>query len=124
MSKEAVEKVIVDAYIKGIHGNQDEKPIRNGFHEDFCMYVKAGETVQKVTIKEWLTRIEEMKKQNPELWKGKTTYTFKLIDITGNAACAKIEVYKGNTFFSTDYMLLYKFTDGWKVVSKIFQIPE
>lgn len=76
-----------------------------------------------MTIKEWLTRIGEMKKQNPELWKGKTTYTFTLIDITGCAACAKIEVYKGNTFFSTDYMLLYRFTDGWKIVGKIFQIP-
>ena len=124
MTKEDVEKVIIDAYIHGIHGNQDEKTIQRGFHGDFCMYVKDGETVQKVTIQEWLKRIEEMKKQNPELWKGRTTHTFRLIDITGNAACVKIEVYKNNIFFSTDYMLLYKFEDGWKIVSKIFQIPQ
>lgn len=69
-----------------------------------------------------MQKIEEMKRNNPELWKGKTTYAFKLIDITRNAACAKIEVYKNNAFFSTDYMLLYKFKDGWKIVSKIFSI--
>lgn len=37
---------------------------------------------------------------------------------------AKLNVYKGTTHFSTDYMLLYKFNDGWKIVSKIFTVPK
>ncbi|NIV44636.1 hypothetical protein GWN49_07160, partial [Candidatus Bathyarchaeota archaeon] len=40
-----------------------------------------------------------------------------------NAAVAKLDVYKGTTQFSTDYMLLYKFKEGWKIVSKIFTVP-
>lgn len=43
MEKDAIEKIIVDAYINGIHGNQDEKAIREGFHEDFCMLVLAND---------------------------------------------------------------------------------
>ena len=64
-----------------------------------------------------------MKKENPALWESKTSYDFRLVDITKNAAVAKLDVYKGTTHFSTDYMLLYKFEECWKTVSKIFAIP-
>lgn len=42
-----------------------------------------------------------------------------MIDITGNAAIAKVELYQeGNKIF-TDYLSLYKFKEGWRIVSKI-----
>lgn len=118
----AVQKVIEDAYIKGIHGNQDEKTVKSGFHKDFAMLVLKDMSLEKVNVDQWLQRIEEMKKENPELWKAKTTHNFLLIDVTGSAAAAKLDVFKGKIHFSTDYMLLYKFGDGWKIVSKVFTV--
>ncbi len=121
--KEAIKKVIEKAYINGIHGNQDLDKIKAGFHQDFAMLVLNNNKIDKVNVNEWLDRIVKMKKDNPELWKSKTSYDFKLIDVTRNAAMAKLDVYKGTTHFSTDYMLLYKFEEGWRIVSKIFTIP-
>jgi len=121
--KEAIKKVIEEAYINGIHGNQDENKVKGGFHQDFAMLVLNDNSIDKVNVNEWLDRIAIMKKDNPELWKSKTSYDFKLIDVTRNAAVAKLDVYKGAIHFSTDYMLLYKFEEGWKIVSKIFTIP-
>jgi len=121
--KEAIEKVIVEAYINGIHRTQDESKIKSGFHQDFAMLVLNNNNIEKVNVSDWLDRIEKMKKDNPELWQSKTSYDFQLIDITKHAAMAKLNVYKGTTHFSTDYMLLYKFDEGWKIVSKIFTIP-
>jgi hypothetical protein len=46
-----------------------------------------------------------------------------LVDVAAYAAVAKVQVYKGTTHFSTDYMLLYRFEEGWRIVSKIFAIP-
>jgi hypothetical protein len=43
------------------------------------------------------------------------------VDVTGNAAIAKIEVFKDSRHVYTDYMSLYKFKDGWKIVNKIYQ---
>ncbi len=64
-----------------------------------------------------------MKQENPELWNKETHYSILHLDQKkGNSASVKIEVYKGDTYFSTDYMLLYRFKDGWKIVSKIFSI--
>jgi hypothetical protein len=121
--KEAIKKVIDVAYIQGIHGNQDERKIKSGFHKDFAMLVLVKNQLEKVTIDTWLTRIEEMKRVNPDLWAADTHYKFELVDETGFAATAKLDVYKGNVHFSTDYMLLYKFEEGWKIVSKVFTIP-
>lgn len=123
VEKEAIKQVIEKAYIQGIHGNQDEKTVKSGFHQDFAMLVRQDDTIDKVTIEEWLDRIETMKADNPELWNAQTTHDFVLIDVTDYAAVAKLDVYKGATHFSTDYMLLYRFKDGWKIVSKIFAVP-
>ena len=123
VEKEAIKQVIEKAYIRGIHGNQDEKTVKSGFHQDFAMLVRQDDTIDKVTIEEWLDRIETMKADNPELWNAQTTHDFVLIDVTDYAAVAKLDVYKGATHFSTDYMLLYRFKDGWKIVSKIFAVP-
>jgi hypothetical protein len=45
---------------------------------------------------------------------------FVNIDISGSAACAKIELYQNKKKIFTDYLSLYKFSDGWKIVSKIY----
>ena len=121
--QEAIMKVIEEAYINGIHGNQDLDKIKGGFHQDFAMLVLSNNNIAKVNVDEWLDRIAEMKENSPELWKSRTSYDFELIDITRNAAVAKLDVHKGTVHFSTDYMLLYKFEEGWKIVSKIFTVP-
>ena len=123
VEKEAIQQVIEKAYIQGIHGNQHESTVKSGFHQDFAMLVLQDNAMDKVTVDQWLDRIETMKADNPDLWSAKTTHNFVLVDVSGYAAVAKLDVHKGTTHFSTDYMLLYKFEDGWKIVSKIFAVP-
>jgi hypothetical protein len=122
--KDAIKKVIEKAYIQGIHTTQDEGEVKSGFHSDFAMLVLQKDELEKVDVDLWLERVETMKANNPEMWSAETTYTFDMIDIAGSAAVAKLNVHKGPVHFSTDYMLLYKFEDGWKIVSKIFSVPK
>ena len=121
--KQAIKQVIEKAYIQGIHGNQDEETVKSGFHQDFAMLVLQDNALEKVMVDEWLARVEVMKTENPDLWEAETRHTFELVDVAGYAAVAKLKVYKGTTHFSTDYMLLYRFEGGWRIVSKIFAIP-
>ena len=123
VEEQAIKQVIETAYIQGIHGDQDEETVRSGFHQDFAMLVLRGDDVDKVDVAEWLRRVETMKAENPELWDAETTHRFELVDVAGYAAVAKLDVYKGTTHFSTDYMLLYRFGDGWRIVSKILAVP-
>jgi hypothetical protein len=122
-AKESIKQVIEKAYIHGIHGSQDEAVVKSGFHEDFEMLVLGDNGIDKVTVEEWLDRVEGMKRGNPEMWASETRFTFELVDAFEYAAVAKLQVYKGEIHFSTDYMLLYRFEEGWRIVSKIFAIP-
>jgi hypothetical protein len=115
--------VIEEAYVRGIHETQDKDLVRSGFHPDFTMLVKLEDQMVKVGLDEWFVRIEELKQQNPEMWAASAVPEFHIIDEAGNAAVAKLDVFRGETHFSTDYMLLYKFETGWQIVSKVFSVP-
>lgn len=121
MEKEAIKKVIEEAYIHGIHVAQDEQAVKSGFHQDFAMLVLQDNAINKETIDAFLERVKKNNAENPDLRNVKTTYNFALIDITGNAAIVKIEIYKDAKHVFTDYMSLYKFEEGWKIVNKIFE---
>ncbi len=117
---EAVKGVIVESYIEGIHRNQDPEAILKGFHPEFAMVmVKDGE-VSKMTIQEWVARIEEGKKKPNDRPKVETTYEFATVEVSGTAAVARIELFKDGKLTYTDFMSLYKFDDGWKIVNKIY----
>jgi hypothetical protein len=115
-----IKTVIVDAYIKGIHVNRDPAAIRKGFHPEFNIIVLRNDKITKVPLAKWIEKIESLNKENSGASKIKTTHRFLFIDVIGNAATAKIEVYKDSKLESTNYMSLYKFKNGWKIVSKIF----
>lgn len=118
----AIKTVIEEAYVKGIHINREPAAIKKGFHPGFNMLVLGDDgKMIKVPIDKWIEKIEASKKEKPGPSKIKTTHRFAMVDITGNAAVAKIEVYKDSKHVFTDYMSLYKFKDGWKIVNKIFQ---
>jgi hypothetical protein len=122
--QDAIKQVIERAYITGIHATQDIATVQSGFHQQFTMLVRIDDTIEQVVIDDWLERVDRMKRENPELWSADTRHEFRLIDTAGYAAVAKLDVYKGEVHFSTDYMFLYKINDEWKIVSKIFVVPD
>lgn len=119
--KAAIQQVIESAYVKGIHIDGDPEAIRQGFHPEFTMFINRDNKITKVKIEDWIQRIIEGKKKNPNPAPKNVTSKFSLVDYTGNAAVARIELYKDGKHNFTDYMALYKFSDGWKIVAKIFQ---
>ena len=117
---EAVKMVIVESYIEGIHRNQDPEAILKGFHPDFAMVMVQDGEVSKMTIQEWVARIEEGNKKGNKRPAVETTYEFATVEVSGTAAVARIELFKDGKLTYTDFMSLYKFDDGWKIVNKIY----
>ncbi|GAG00029.1 unnamed protein product, partial [marine sediment metagenome] len=116
---EAVKVVIVESYIEGIHRNQDPEAILKGFHPEFAMVMVNDGEVSKMTIQEWVARIEENNKKGKRPT-AETTYEFATVEVSGTAAIARIELFKDGKLTYTDFMSLYKFDDGWKIVNKIY----
>lgn len=117
---QAVKKVIEDAYVKGIHIDRDVAAVRGGFDPVFVMFRLDKGAVIQMTIDEWVAGIEKSRKERPGPLPQKTTHEFSMVDVTGDAAVARIEIYKDGKHVFTDYMSLYKLADGWKIVGKIY----
>lgn len=115
----AVKQVVTSAYVEGIHNRGSVDAIRKGFHPTFNMLRMADNEIKPLPIEEWITNLEKAKKEstNPPV---KTEGKFVNVDITGNAAVVKLELYRENKKIFTDYLVLYKFNEGWRIVSKTF----
>ena len=113
---EAIRDVITSAYIEGLHKNGSREDIRAGFHPDFVMKVLRDDGIVNVTIEEWIARLPAQG-TSPDRTVSHRTPT---VDISGVAATARVEVMFDGEHVFTDYMSLYRFSDGWRIVGKIF----
>ena len=118
--KNAIKKVILDSYRDGICNVGDVRAIKRGFHPGFNLLGIGNDDLWKLPIYSWIKSVEKKKKDGKFPSKEKVSFKFLLIDIVGTAAIAKIGFYKENKLTYTDFLSLYKFSDGWKIVNKIF----
>jgi len=125
--KSVIKEIIQAAYVDGLQNKGDLEATRSGFHEGFELLGIYNNNLTKYPIYSWLEYATEKKAENsdPPSKEEIVTCKFLDIDITGNAAVAKIELYKGGKHIFTDYLSLYQFKEGWRIVSKIYyRIPE
>ena len=120
--KAAVQKVVQDAYVDGIHNFRRPEAIRRGFHPGFEMLFIRDGKLEKLPIYNWIQGIEERnaKEPLPPDAKATTTAVYPLTDVTGSVATCKVELTRDGKLVFTDYLLLYKLDDGWKIVGKAF----
>jgi hypothetical protein len=120
--KTAVKKVILDAYRDGIVNVGDVEAVKKGFHPEFNLLgiTRDGTNVWKLPIANWIKSVEKKKEEGKYPPKEKVSFKFLMVDVVGNAGFAKIEFYKGEKLAYTDFLSLYKFKDGWKLVAKIY----
>ncbi|NNF27123.1 MAG: hypothetical protein HKO53_09070 [Gemmatimonadetes bacterium] len=113
---EQIRSVIMSAYIHGLQSNGSREDIRQGFHPDFVMKVLGEGAITNVTIEEWIGRLP------PEGQAPNRTITADIptVDVAGDAAVARVEVHYDGDHVFTDYMSLYRFPEGWRIVAKIF----
>lgn len=107
----AVKATLMD-YMEGTSKGQIAR-IKRAFTETAALYsVNSDGTQKRLPIGEYIGYFKEGKSNDR---KGKIIS----VDIVNNAAHAKVEIISGNTKF-TDYMLLLKLKDGWKIINKSY----
>lgn len=118
--RQAVMDVIRTAYIEGIHNERDADKARSGFHPEFNMLSLRNGEIARTTIQQWIEGIQRSLEGNPDPPAVPVRPEFTVVQVAGYAAIAQIDVFRGDTQIYTDFMSLYKFEDGWKIVAKIF----
>jgi ketosteroid isomerase-like protein len=114
----AIVGVVDEAYVQGIHLDGDAAKVRNGMHESFVMLVRTETGVNRVTRDEWIARL---KPRDPSAPRPDVKAEIKVLDQAGDAAVVRVHLFRDGKQIFTDYIALYRFADGWKLVGKTFQ---
>lgn len=117
--EEQVQQVVTTAYIGGIHNGGPIDDIRKGFHPTFNMLRLADNDVKPLAIEDWIANIEKSRGQQSST-PVKTSGKFVAVTVAGTAANVVLELYRNDKKIFTDNLLLYKFAEGWRIVSKTY----
>jgi len=115
---EAIKALVQTAYVDGLMNLGDLEKTRAGFHPDFVLLGLQDGKLTRFPIADWIASAEKRKAQGqkPPL----VICKFVQVDVTGNAAAVKLELHREGKHIFTDYLSLYRFPDGWKIVGKIY----
>jgi hypothetical protein len=115
-----VRETIETAYVGGIHNGGSIESIRRGFHPNFVMFRLNKNEILSVTLEEWIQGIEKNRASGSTADGPKARAEYRQVQVIGTSANASLDLYRGDQKIFTDHLLLYKFAEGWRIVSKSF----
>jgi hypothetical protein len=114
--KTAIERVIRDAYVEGIFVKADAGAVREGWHPGCDIVTLQNGGLVKMPAHNFARRFD----RQPMPLDRNARAEFVSITVSGYAAVAVLELKSGDRAVYTDMMSLYRFDDGWKIVTKIY----
>jgi ketosteroid isomerase-like protein len=114
----AIIEVVDRSYVQGVHLDADAEKMRSGMHESFVMFVRTEDGMSQVTRDAWIARLKPRSASDP---RPDVKANIVVLDHVGDSAVVKVDLFRGGKQVFTDYISLYRFKDGWKLVGKIFQ---
>jgi hypothetical protein len=113
--KAEIIKAVENAYINGVFIKGDAAAMKKGWHADSTMYINADGQLRKWAIKNWIKSIEQKGAADPTI-----KYEFPFVKYTENTAVVKVHIHQKGKHKYSDYLTLYKFKDGWKIIAKTY----
>lgn len=121
---DAIVAVVDKAYVHGVHIDNDPELMRAGMHDTFVMFVQSEKGVNQLTRDAWIERMAASKAKeaakDANAPKPEIKADITVLDRSGKAAVAKVALFRNGKQIFTDYISLYRFEDGWKLVAKTF----
>lgn len=120
----AIEEVIREAYINGVYNTGYILSVTQGFSPDFTAIVFEDKDQSRLeTIEDWVKKTEQNKASGNLPLKGDQEVSFSIVklEISNNIANARVQFMVGGKVQHTDFIGLYKFSTGWKLVNMMYE---
>lgn len=121
--KKAIAAVIQSAYVEGLFNQGDTSLINAGFHPTFRLPgQKEGEEMRELFIGEWKEIVATRKEKGayPPPAEKEVSIEIQRIDVVESVASVKLDFLVGGKKAYVDFIDLYKFETGWKLVNKVY----
>ncbi len=119
LESEKIKTVIEESLVDAAGNYWDIDKWKRGFHPKFTGLTSVGTELEKDTYADWEEFIVTMASKEPEGHKELITGKVPHIDVLGHMGIAEVKVYYGTRLNETAYILLFNFSDGWKIISKV-----
>ena len=113
---EVAVRATLEHYIQG-HATGDGAHMRLAFNPAGRLFWSNADTLATRTVEEYIAGMPG--KPAPDEATGVRKRRIEMIDVTGNAAVAKISLDYPDVYF-VDYMSLLKTNGEWRIINKIF----
>jgi hypothetical protein len=115
---EAAVRTTLEHYLQG-HATGDGAHMRMAFNPAGHLYWSSADTLATRTAEEYIARMPGKPAANEAARKRR----IERIDVTGNAASAKIVLDYPDAYI-VDYMSLLKTNGEWRIINKIFNVEQ
>ena len=118
LDREAIQNVIEEGYIEGLYKKVDLDLIEKYWHHSCDQLALYNDEIRKSNVGQLLESARAGGPVPPRQENAHSKIGF--IDVSGDAAVVKVEVFFGEMHIFTDYISLYRFSKGWQIVTKIW----
>lgn len=120
-TEDEIVSLVERSYINGAFNGLDPDAMEEGFHEEFAIFSADGNKLGKYPIDRWVESVRKRKESEDfDPASNRWDHKFASVDVTGNSAAVKVELFRDGNQVYTDYLSLLKFRDGWKIVAKVY----
>jgi hypothetical protein len=113
----AIRGLVAEHYVTAVFRTRDEGSVRRGFHPEFQLYVLDDGQLIVAPLEMWLDRLG----LDGVTSGSDVRHEVVFVDVEGDAAVLRTELFVDGEHEYTDYFSLYRFSSGWRIVTKIFQ---
>lgn len=118
--RERIRRIVEDVYVYDMYMKGSREALSREFDDAFRMLVPALDGRNSEPIGVSWAGLEEIRSNHPKAIAPRTRFEFPLIDVVGNAAVARVDVFHDDLPVYSDYVSLYRVDGEWKLVSKVF----
>jgi len=121
---EPVKKVVQKA-IDANYNNGNIELMKKYYHSRFNLLIVHNNELHYISLKKMIKGVSKKKAKEEYPPKEKISIEFLSVEVAGNAATVKFDYFKGKRRTCIDFISLYKFKEGWKIVSQTtYHYPE
>lgn len=119
--EDEIRETVLNGYVNGAFNALNPEAMGETFHEEFAIFSTDGENLNRYPIANWIQNTAAQKNHpNFDPADNVWDHSFSSVDVTGNSAMVKLELFHEGNHVFTDYLSLLKFNEGWKIVAKVF----
>lgn len=107
-----IEQTMTALYLTG-----DEETIARSLHEQYAILLPEGERLVTYTRQAILDGIKQSKQAGKYPIFPGASFVIDEVEVTGDTAMAHVRFFQNGTHTCSDFILLYRFSGGWKWVS-------